>query len=75
MKITTKKVMAAIEKIERATGNVYSLRDNAPDARCHGKYYLYCHALDGFQVPGLYGSLCESFKTQKEFVEWVNENY
>ena len=74
MTITTNKVNSAILKMECATGDVYELRTDACDGRCK-KYTLYAIAVDGFAVSGLYGKFVETFRTQKEFCEWVNERY
>lgn len=74
MTIKNKKVINAISKMEQATGNIYQLRDDAVDGRCK-KYTLYAVVVNGYAIMSLYGKFVETFHTQKEFCEWVNDRF
>ena len=75
MKISNKKVNLAIKKLEELEDEGFELRTDLtrPDwiAYRNKKYFLYQSTMDGFACPGTYGMLVKGFKTQKEFIEYV----
>lgn len=76
MLVNNKKVNEAIEKLEKITGNTYVLRteNTRPDLDHSAKYTLYMVCCkEGFAMPGTYGSWCDGYKTQKEFIKFVDE--
>lgn len=77
MRVSNKKVDLALEKLENLEDEAFSLRTELtrPDINSYRskKYYLYQATSNGVLLPGTYGTLIEAFKTQKEFVEYVNE--
>lgn len=77
MRVSNKKVDLALEKLENLEDEVFSLRTELtrPDITSYRskKYYLYQATSNGVLLPGTYGALIEAFKTQKEFIEYVNE--
>lgn len=75
MKITNKKVNAAIDILEKSRPNGYQgfeLRtDNIkPNQPCK-KYILYALVQDEIHCPGTYGDKVTSFNTQSDFVNWA----
>lgn len=76
MLVNNKKVNEAIEKLEKITGNTYVLRteNTRPDLNYSAKYALYMVCCkDGFSMPGTFGSWNSGYKTQKEFIKFVDE--
>lgn len=80
MNISNKKVDLALEKLENLENlenEVFSLRTELtrPDITSYRskKYFLYQATNNGVLLPDTYGALIEAFKTQKEFIKYVNE--
>ena len=75
MKVSNKKVNLAIKKLEELEDEGFELRTDLtrPDwiSYRNKKYFLYQSTMDGFACPGTYGMLVKGFKTQKEFIEYV----
>lgn len=75
MKVSNKKVNLAIKKLEELEDEGFELRTDLtrPDwiAYRNKKYFLYQTTDCGYQCPGTYGILVAGFKTQKEFIEYV----
>ena len=76
MRISNKNVDLAISKLEEFEDEGFDLRTDLtrPDwlAYRNKKYFLYQTTASGYQCPGTYGMLVAGFKTQKEFIEYVN---
>lgn len=77
MRVSNKKVDLALEKLENLEDDIFSLRTELtrPDINSYRskKYYLYQATSDGVLLPGTYGNLIKAFKTQKEFIDYVNQ--
>jgi hypothetical protein len=74
MLVVNKKVNEAIRKLENFDKDLYDLRtDNVKPDKFKGKYILYKVTLLGNRYPQVYGYPIMSFKTQKEFIDKVNE--
>lgn len=77
MRISNKKVNSVIEKLENSEDEIFSLRTELtrPDIISYRskKYFLYQLTNSGYQCPGTFGMLVAGFKTQKEFIKYVQE--
>jgi hypothetical protein len=75
MRVSNKKVNLALAKLEKLEDEGFDLRTDLtrPDwiAYRNKKYFLYQTTDSGYQCPGTYGMLVAGFKTQKEFIEYV----
>lgn len=75
MRVSNKKVNLALAKLEQLEDEGFDLRTDLtrPDwiAYRNKKYFLYQTTDSGFACPGTYGILIKGFKTQKEFIEYV----
>lgn len=74
MRVANKKVNEAVERLENFNNDFYDLRtDNVRPDIFSGKYVLYKVTSNGLRNVGTYGTPIKSFKTQKEFIEFVED--
>lgn len=73
MRVNNKKVNEAINRLENMSelnGGYYLSTYNARPDKSSKKYHLYVKVVNGYQA--INDTLVESFNSQKEFIEYVN---
>lgn len=73
MRVNNKKVNEAINRLENLSelnGGYYLSTYNARPDRSSKKYHLYVKVVNGYQA--IDDKIVESFNTQKEFINYVN---
>ena len=73
MRVNNKKVNEVIEKLNNLSelnGGYYLSTYNARPDKSSKKYHLYVQVVNGYQMDN--DTIVESFNSQKEFIEYVN---
>ena len=74
MRVANKKVIEAVKKLEKFENDFYDLRtDNVRPDKFDGKYILYRVTKNSERCTGTYGLPVMDFKTQKDFIEFVED--